>query len=80
MQYYKVKLTADNVRKNVNGTDILIKNELYTEKELLKFAPKINNVNSLYVQKYFDIVNISKNDTYFFFGARFSKQFPYSHN
>ena len=69
MQYFKVNESADQTRKNVNKTDILVANELYTEKELQKFAP----INSVYVQNYFTKVTISKNDTYFFFGARFSK-------
>ncbi len=73
MQYFKVNTNADNTRKNVNKTDILVKNELYTAKELSKFAP----LESLYVQKYFTAIQVSKNDTYYFFGARFCKQHPY---
>ena len=68
MTYYKVKKSADQTRKNVNKTDILVANELYTKKELEKFAP----VQSVYVKNYFDEVQVSKNKTYFFFGARFS--------
>lgn len=76
MKYFKVNTNADNTRKNVNKTDILVKNELYTEKELQKFAP----IWSLYVKSYFTVVEISKKDTYYFFGARFSKQYPYNSN
>ena len=74
MQYFKVNNNADNTFKNVNKTDILVKNELYTKKELSKFAP----INSIYVQKYFTAINIPKNDTFYFFGARFCKQYPYN--
>lgn len=69
MKYYKVNTSADQTRKNVNKCDILIANELYTEKEVIKFTP----LNSVYVKNYFTEVEISKNKTYFFFGARFSK-------
>lgn len=75
MKYYKVKQIADNTRKNANKPDsILVKNELYTERELIKFAPK----ESTYVQLHFDIIEVAKNTTYFFFGARFCQQHPYN--
>lgn len=76
MKYFKVKKTADNIRKNINKPDILIKNELYTERELSKFA----DVNNTDVKTYFTTIEIPKNDTYYLFGARFSKQFPYHSN
>lgn len=69
MKYFKVKPEADQVRKNVNKTDFLIANELYTEKELLKFMCK----NSVFQQKYLDEIELPKNQTYFMFGARFAK-------
>ena len=68
MKYFKVKAEADQVRKNVNSTDFLIANELYTEKELQKFT----STGSVYTKNYFDIVEIPKNNTYKMFGARFS--------
>lgn len=72
MKYYKVKKEYDNLQryngKTVNFDGIWIANELYTEKELKKL------VNSgVYINlKYFDVIEISKNKTYWFFGSRFS--------
>ena len=74
MQYYKVKPHADNKRKSVKSTDILVRNELYTAKELQKFT----SINSLFVQDNFIEVEVSKKDTYFMFGARFCKQQSYN--
>jgi hypothetical protein len=76
MLYYKVNKNADQVRKSgkVGSTDILIKNELYTKKEIEKIAP----VTSVYVTNYLTAIEIPKNDTYFLFGARFCKQYPYN--
>ena len=68
MIYYKVKPLADQVRKNVNKVDILIANELYTIKELEKFA----KVTTVFVSSYFDKIEISSRKTYFMFGARFA--------
>lgn len=59
MKYYKVKPEYDNKRRNDNN--IYIANELYTEKEVEKY-----HIN----KNYCDIVNIPKNETYFFFGVR----------
>ena len=61
MKYYKVKPEYDNKRRNDNN--IYIANELYTEKEAEKY-----HIN----KNYCDIVNVSKNETHFFFGARFA--------
>lgn len=61
MKYYKVKPEYDNKRRSDNN--IYIANELYTEKEVEKY-----HIN----KNYCDIVNISKNETYFFFGVRFA--------
>jgi len=69
MKYYKVNQKGKDSHKNVNKSDIYIFNELYTEKELQKITP----INSVFVLNCFDVVNISKKSTYFFFGARFSK-------
>lgn len=67
MKYYKVKKTADQktvcniTTKKVITT--LFENELYTEKEIIKkgLTPYLD---------YFDIVEISKKDTFFCFGVR----------
>lgn len=71
MLYYRVKPDADNRQKHTyigNSTKIkengyLVGNELYTARERNQIA------NS---DKFFETVNVSKNTTYFFFGARFS--------
>lgn len=67
MKYFRVKKEYDNVRRN--DGDILVQNELYTEREVDRF--KIP-------QKYLAVVNVRKNDTYWFFGARFSSDVPHS--
>ena len=61
MQYYKVKPQYDNCRKS-NG-DIYIANELYTQQEVIQ--QKLN-------KDYLDVVEVPKNQIYFFFGARFA--------
>ena len=61
MKYYKVKPECDNKRRSDNN--IYVANELYTEKEAEKY-----HIN----KSYCDMVNIAKNETYFFFGARFA--------
>ena len=60
MKYYKVKKEADQKRRK-DGS-IYVADELYTEKEAEKL-----NLNTDFMQP----VNINKNRTYFFFGARF---------
>lgn len=60
MKYYKVKKEYDNTKKPNN--DIYIANELYTQKEVDR--ERLNT-------SYMDTVEINKNRTYFFFGARF---------
>lgn len=69
MKYYKVLDKYDNCQKllDINGKviykgDILIGNELYTQKEFEKLANH---------QSMFEVVNIKKSNVYFFFGARF---------
>ena len=70
MKYYKVKPEYDNkTRYKLNcgqlvSDGILIANELYTEKEYQRLA----NYNG-----WFEEIDINKNNTYFFFGARFQK-------
>jgi hypothetical protein len=63
MLYYKVKKEADQKRRN-DGT-IYIANELYTKKETEKLQLNIN---------FMELVNVNKNSTYFFFGARFGEE------
>lgn len=61
MKYFKVKAKADQHRRS-DGS-IYIANELYTAKEVEKL-----HINTALC----DEVEISKNKTYFFFGARFA--------
>ena len=74
MTYYKVKKQFNDkqlLKKNGsvwNYYGFLIPNELYTEKEILRLQK--NHVNISF--DYFDPVDIPKNTTYFFFGARFA--------
>ena len=68
MKYYKVKpecsqkKVCDITNKRVVTT--LFANELYTEKEFIKRG-------LITYSDYFDIVEISKQRTFFLFGARF---------
>lgn len=76
MKYYRVKQEYDNVYYSLDD-NFLVGNELFTEKEFYgveqAFLRKCRNRNSAVekFRKMFDVVNINKNDTYFFFGARF---------
>lgn len=63
MLFYKVTLEADQVKFN---SSILIANELWTEKELLKAK-----ATSKFKEKYFTKTHVSKRKVYWFFGARF---------
>lgn len=72
MLYYRVKPQYDNKKRysrNYHGQvvadgSILIANELYTPCEFAKLAN---------CPAWFEKVNISKKNIYFFFGARFEK-------
>lgn len=71
MIYYKVKPEYDNKTRykydnNHNGVpdSFLIANELYTSTEF----QKITNCSA-----WFDTIEVPKNKTYFFFGARFAR-------
>lgn len=66
MTYYRVREQYDNFPKNpkVRDGNILVGGELYTEKEF-------NKLPFVYAGA-FERVEINKNDTYFFFGARFA--------
>lgn len=60
MKYYRVKPNWDNYRRS-DGS-ILVAHELYTQRELLKH--KID-------ERRCDLIEVSKDKTYFLFGARF---------
>lgn len=72
MLYYKVLPQYDNKKryrwnnhgKVVADSSILVANELYTPCEFAKLAN---------CPAWFEKVNISKRNIYFFFGARFEK-------
>lgn len=81
MKYYRVKPEFDNYKISKNY-DILIANELYTEKEFEKVKMKYANRNNMTrsitpisatkgLLSCFDIVEIPKNKIYWMFGARF---------
>ncbi len=72
MLYYRVKPDMDNralyryvgtSNTKIKRDGILVANELYTPRERERIAN---------ADKFFDIVEIPKNKTYWFFGARFS--------
>lgn len=85
MKYYRVKSQYDNYKLS-RDFEIFVGNELLTETEykkaLLKYAnrnntrraiiPPSSRDKAMFAEK-FDIVEISKNKTYWFFGARFEK-------
>lgn len=85
MKYYRVKPQYDNYKLS-RDFEIFVGNELLTETEykkaLLKYANRNNTRRAIispssrdkamFAEK-FDIVEISKNKTYWFFGARFEK-------
>lgn len=62
MKFYKVKKESDQIKF---GKTILVSNEIFTEKEFIKTGLKTS---------LFDTVEIKKNNTYWFFGARFEKR------
>lgn len=66
MIYYKVKPKYDQTYKNprIHNTNILVKNELYTEAERKKMP--------LVPEKCFDVVEIPRRKTGFFFGIRYA--------
>ncbi len=71
MKYFKVKPEADQTKISANG--ILVKNELYTTNDILLCSRL-----PLFDMRHFDEIEVNKNDTYFFFGARFCTQYPYN--
>ena len=68
MVYYRVRKEFDNFPKNprIHDGNILIGEELFTEKEF-------NKLPYVYAGA-FEKVDIPKNKTYWFFGARFEKE------
>lgn len=70
MLYYKVKKDCDQlpISKNGKWNGFLIANELYTQTEV---DQKITDWNTY--KLCFDVVELSKNNTVFIFGARFEK-------
>lgn len=74
MKYYRVKPEFDNVQQLKRKRHYMLKpgiwigNELYTACELNRLENKGVIINN----EIFDIVEIKKTETYFFFGARFA--------
>lgn len=74
MKYYRVKPEYDNVPQLKRKSHYLLKpgiwigNELYTPGELNRLEKK----GIIIKDEIFDMVEIKKTETYFFFGARFS--------
>lgn len=70
MKYYQVKKEADGVRFNnpLAGWH-LIAGELFTETEVNKM-----NFTKKQIDTYFNKVQASKKQSYFWFGARWNKQ------
>lgn len=86
MKFYKVKPEFDNWKLS-RDFEIFVANELMTEREYMAALKKYANRNNtrrenlppshcdkvLFAQK-FDVVEIPKNKTYWFFGARFEME------
>lgn len=72
MLYYKVKKEYDNkpVNPYIKDDNFLVAGELITGAELKKLI-KNGLIHYINYEKFFDVVNINKNKTYFFFGARY---------
>lgn len=66
MKYYKVKPEYDQtyINPRIHDANILVKNELYTEAERKKMK--------FVSDKCFEIVDIPRNKTGFFFGVRYA--------
>ena len=75
MKYYKVKEESDQksfYREKCQGWEIVktfFAGELFTAKELVKI-----NLSAKFIQNNFDLIEVNKNKTYFFFGTRRSNQ------
>ena len=68
MIYYRVRKEFDNFPQNprIHDGNILIGGELFTEKEF-------NKLSYVYAGA-FERIDIPRNQTYWFFGARFQKE------
>lgn len=85
MKFYRVKPEFDNCKLS-KSYEILVNRELFTEKEWKRALVKWSNRNNMRrdvivaitpgikraFSAMFDIVEIPKNKTYWFFGARFA--------
>lgn len=67
MEYYKVNKEYDGVKNISKRNFYLTSGELFTKKEIEK-------LKIFAIDKVFTKVEISKNKTYFSFGARFEKK------
>lgn len=63
MKYYKIKKEYDN-KKRIDG-NILVQDELYTEKEKEHFHIP---------EEFCEVVEVSKRKIYWVFGARFGEE------
>lgn len=72
MLYYQVKKEYDQKMINpyIRNNEFLIADELITQAELKKLV-KRGLIHYQNYEKFFKPVEIPKNKTYFFFGARF---------
>ena len=68
MIYYRVRKEYDNFRQNtrIHDGNILVGGELFTEKEF-------NKLPYVYAGA-FERIDIPRNSTYWFFGARFAEE------
>lgn len=80
MKYFKVKNQNDLQVTNPKTNWIFVNEELYTEREFEKlnvpevlnfFNSKISRHDSIKRSDLFELVEVPKNKTYFFFGCRF---------
>lgn len=73
MLYMRVKPSADQFIIN-KKCDALVANELYTIKEFEKLRYEFLKMGrgTMELKNKFELVDISRKQTYFFFGARFS--------
>ena len=69
MEYLRVKYDVDNVYSHVQRDYItLVENELYTKREL----DRLYRLGYKIPRSALETVRTSKNNVYFFFGARFA--------
>jgi hypothetical protein len=73
MLYYKVKSESDQVQASITCHSFLIKDELFTLKEISKAKNK-GWIRDEFVKSHFRVVEVNPKNTYFFFGARFESK------